>query len=419
MTLDTVNEPQASQVDRPLAGIRVVEVASWLMVPTAGAVLADWGAEVVKVEHPRTGDPLRGLSQATAQVGNNANVPFHHANRRKQSIALDVSTPEGRSVLSRMVKSADVFMTNFLGPVRAKLKLEIDDIRADNPSIIYARGSAVGPHGPERDRGGYDFASFWCRAGIAEALHVRPDDFPPQQPGGQGDTLTAAILAGGVSAALLKRERTGMPSVVDASLLATGAWMMGAMLAAAASGQEFASQALADRMDPPNPLVNLFRTRDSRYLGFCILQAERGWPEFCERIGQPQMVADPLYCDTASRKANAPTLMPRLDAIFAAATLEEWVARLTGSSFVWEVAQTLDEVAVDPQVRANGYVAPVQGAEGSTAPPYLVATPAMFDQYTPPAMPAPEHGQNTEEVLLDLGFSWEEIIQFKDNGTLL
>lgn len=405
--------------DRPLQGIRVVEVASWLMVPTAAGVLADWGATVIKVEPPATGDPLRGLSQASAQTGSNVNVPFHHANRHKQSIGLDISTAEGRVVLSRLIQAADVFMTNFLAPVRAKLRLDVEDVRADNPSIVYARGSAVGPHGPEKDRGGYDFASFWCRAGIAEALHVNTKDFPPQQPGGQGDTLTAAILAGAVSAALLKRERTGVPSVVDASLLSTGAWMMGGLLAAAASGQEFASQALADRMDPPNPLVNLFRTKDDRYLGFCILQADRGWPEFCDRVGRPELVGDARFVDTPSRKANARALMQKLDDVFAAATLSEWASRLAGASFVWEVAQTLDEVAVDPQIRANGYVAPVPDAEAAGAPPYLVASPAMFDLAAAAPGAGPQHGQNSEEVLLELGYDWEQIAQLKVEGTLL
>lgn len=405
--------------DRPLKGIRIVEVASWLMVPTAGGVLAEWGASVIKVEPPATGDPLRGLSQASAQAGENVNVPFHHANRHKQSIGLDVSTPAGRAVLSRVIQTSDVFMTNFLAPVRAKLRLDVEDVRADNPSIVYARGSAVGPHGPERERGGYDFASFWCRAGIAEALHLNAREFPPQQPGGQGDTLTAAILAGAISAALLKRERTGVASVVDASLLSTGAWMMGALLAAAAGGQEFASQALADRMDPPNPLVNLFRTKDFRYLGFCILQAERGWPEFCRRIGQEPLLEDARFRDAPSRKANARVLMQMLDEVFASATLSEWAARLEGASFVWEVAQTLDEVAVDPQIQANGYVAAVPNAEAAGAPPYLVATPAMFDLETAAPAPAPEHGQNTEEVLLELGYSWEEISHLKLDGTLL
>src|SRR5258708_11712455 len=215
-------------MSKPMEGIRVLEVAMYGFVPSAGAVLAEWGADVIKVEHAINGDPQRGLLQTGKyKIKGAPNPNWHHANRSKRSVGIDVSKPEGREVLLELAKTADVFLTNFLPGTRKRFGIEVDDVRAVNPSIIYARGSALGPRGAEADRGGYDMTAFWCRGTSAASLT------PSNMPGvisptpAYGDTISGTNLAGGVAAALFKRERTGEPSVVDVSLLGSGLWAMG------------------------------------------------------------------------------------------------------------------------------------------------------------------------------------------------
>ena len=216
----------------PLDGIRVLEVAMYGFVPSAGAVLTEWGADVIKVEHAITGDPQRGLRQTgLLRVEGDPNPNIEHANRNKRSIGLDMSTPEGKEVLYELARRSDVFLTSFLPGHRKKFGIDVDDIRAVNPKIIYARGSALGPRGEESVKGGYDMTAFWCRAGTAATIT------PPGMPGmigppgpAYGDTISGTNLAGGIAAALLKRERTGEPSVVDVSLLGSGFWALGTPL---------------------------------------------------------------------------------------------------------------------------------------------------------------------------------------------
>ncbi|MGH9084594.1 MAG: CoA transferase, partial [Acidimicrobiales bacterium] len=211
----------------PLEGIRVIEVASWMFVPSGGSVLVDWGAEVIKVE-PLTGDPQRGLITSGLLPGGAGGVNFmvEQPHRGKRSIALDLSHPDGHEALMKLVETADVFLTNYLPQVRRKLKLDTDDIRARNPNIVIARGSGAGPKGPEAEKGGYDGASFWARGGVGVTMPDR-DGWPPGQPTPAfGDVMGGLTTAGAIAAALFKRERTGETSVVDVSLLATAMWQI-------------------------------------------------------------------------------------------------------------------------------------------------------------------------------------------------
>ena len=222
-----------SRHDGRLDGIRVLEVAMYGFVPSAGAVLAEWGADVIKVEHAVTGDPQRGLRQTgPLRVEGDPNPNIEHANRGKRAIGLDMSKPEGLEVLLELAKRADVFLTSFLPGHRRKFGIDVDDIRAVNPKIIYARGSALGPRGRESEKGGYDMTAFWCRAGTAATITPPGIEGMIGPPGpAYGDTISGTNLAGGIAAALLKRERTGEPSTVDVSLLGSGLWAMGHTIA--------------------------------------------------------------------------------------------------------------------------------------------------------------------------------------------
>jgi crotonobetainyl-CoA:carnitine CoA-transferase CaiB-like acyl-CoA transferase len=219
----------------PLAGIRVLEVASWMFIPSGGSILVDWGAEVVKVEPTAGGDPQRGLITSGLVPGGAGGVNFmiEQPNRGKKSVAIDLTHPDGHEALMKLVEASDVFLTSYLPPVRRKLKIDNDDLRARNPNIIIARGSGQGPMGPDAEKGGYDGASFFARGGVGAVMPERPDGYPMGQPSPAfGDVMGGMAMAGAIAAALVKRERTGEPSVVDVSLLATAMWQISPLVVA-------------------------------------------------------------------------------------------------------------------------------------------------------------------------------------------
>ncbi|MFC4944275.1 CaiB/BaiF CoA transferase family protein [Pseudonocardia sp. GCM10023141] len=402
---------------RVLHGIRVVEVAMWGFVPAAGAVLADWGADVIKVEHPVFGDPMRGLASDGLDGGGTGVSPMWEIfNRGKRSIGIDIAVQEGREVLMDLVATADVFLTSFLPPARQKLGIEPDDLRARNPRIIYARGSGQGPLGPEADKGGFDAISYWFRSGAASGVTPAELEWPLRMPGPAfGDIQGGMMLAGGVGTALGHRDRTGEPTVVDISLLATGMWAM----APAIVGTQLTGAAelpKRTRSDPNNALANIYRTADGRYIALSILQSDRYWAGFCTALGHPELIDDARFADRAARAAHPEETLQVLDEIFGARPLAEWCERLAGQEGQWDVVNTAGDVARDRQAIANGYVQPVvhpSGAEFS-----LVSSPIQFDADPPALSAAPELGASTEELLLATGRDWEQIIALKELGAV-
>jgi crotonobetainyl-CoA:carnitine CoA-transferase CaiB-like acyl-CoA transferase len=402
-----------------LDGIRVLEVASWTYVPMAGGVLAEWGADVIKVEHPESGDPQRGLiSGGLFPGGATTNFTFEHPNRGKRSVGIDLGSEDGRQVLLKLAATADVFLTNFLPSARAKLRIDVEDIRAVNPNVVYVRGTGLGDRGPERNQGGYDNCTFWARGGSADIATPDEVDYPINQPGGAyGDSLGGLVIAGGISAALLHRERTGQAKVVDCSLLAMGTWATSFTIAgAAAFGLERFPMG-GGRAASPNPLVNTYRTSDNRFLSLVILQADRFWPELVQVIGRPNLEKDPRFVDSKARNENKDACVAALDEAFAARTLEEWKEVLKAVKFVWAPVQTSGDIMRDPQVVANGYIRDVVGSDGNTFK--LVAAPLQFDESPPDIIRAPQHGEHTDEVLQELGLDMDEIVDLKVKGALL
>lgn len=402
-------------MDQVLKGVRVVEVAQWWFVPAAGAVLADWGADVIKIEHPVTGDPQRGLvTSGLIPATGGVNFMIEQPNRGKRSISVDLAHPRGRDLLHRLVATADVFLTNFLPAARRRLQIELEDIRRINPKIIYVRGHGQGARGPDSEKGGYDAASFWCRGGICSALTSPGASAPIMQRAAFGDSTGGLALAGGIAAALFRRERTGEPSVVDLSLLGTAMWILAPdIIATKLIGGEFPA---FGRSDAPNPIVNSYRTKDGRWLFLNMLQPDRFWPDLCRRLGRPDLIDDPRFADGMLRFQNRIECVRELDAIFAQRTLDEWRTALADAEGVWAPMQTPRELHDDPQAIANGYLAEVQRPDGTRFT--LVANPVQFDETTPALRPAPEHGQHTEELLLELGLSWEEIGACKEAGAI-
>lgn len=402
----------------PLEGIRVIEVATWMFIPSAGAVLADWGADVIKVEHPVTGDPQRGLiTSGLMPGGTGVNFMIEQPNRSKRSIGIDVSTPEGREVLLTLCETADVFLTNYLPQVRRKLGIDVEDLRARNPKIIIARGSGLGPLGPESEKGGFDGASYWARGGVWTGGARSAEGWPPGQMGPAfGDVMGGMATAGAIAAALTKRERTGEPSIVDVSLLSTAMWQVSPMVVAAGlfGLESFPS---GDRTKVPNPGVNTYRTADDRFISLILLQPDRYWADLAACVERPELVEDPRFADAVSRRENSEACVRVLDEAFGSHPLSHWRERLADFDGVWAPYQTLGELHRDPQVLANGYLPTFETDDGTEV--RLVASPATFDETPAPVTRAPEHGEHTELLLLDAGLSWDEIAALKEKGAIL
>jgi crotonobetainyl-CoA:carnitine CoA-transferase CaiB-like acyl-CoA transferase len=328
-----------------------------------------------------------------------------------------MSVDEGRDLLLRLAATSDVFLTSFLPSARRKLRIDVEDIRAVNPNIIYVRGSALGQRGPEAHRGGYDFSTYWGRAGSSDTATRATDDYPVGQPGGAyGDVIGGLTIAGGICAALLHRDRTGEALLVDSSLLAMGAWATGFSIAGA---NVFGLERLGGgtRYDSPNPLVGTYRTKDGRFISIVLMQSDRFWPDFVERLDHPMLRTDPRFASAESRAENKRACMNLLDEAFATRTLAEWKDALADFEGVWAPVQTVKEVTNDPQVIANDYVREVVDADGQAFK--LVAAPLQFDETPPELTRAPTHGEHTDEVLLELGLEMDELLDLKVKGAIL
>jgi len=403
-----------------LDGFRILEVAEHTFVPAASAILSDWGAEVIKVEPVGRGDAMRGLARTgVIDLGaGGVHALMEHANRGKKSIALDLTTDEGREILYRLAEVSDVFLTNKLPRVRESLKVDVDDIRARNPRIVYVRGSGFGPKGPDADSGGYDILGYWSRSGVGGAQQVPGDQEFVAQPGpAYGDSIGAMTIAGGICAALLGRERSGHGSVVDVSLLASGMWAIGAGIALSQQ-MGFRMQRMTSAQRPMNnPLTNQYLTSDGRWIALSCLQGFHYWPDACRVLGRDDLVSDPRFASHEDLTANAREAAAILQGVFAGATAAEWQERLRGFRGQWALVQDTGDLAADPMVVANGYLVEAQTAAGT--PFSLVATPVQFDEVSAATERSPEYHEHGDEILTDLlGYDWDTVIDMKVKGTV-
>jgi crotonobetainyl-CoA:carnitine CoA-transferase CaiB-like acyl-CoA transferase len=402
-----------------LRGVRVVELASWTYVPSAGAALADWGADVIKVEDVTAGDPGRALViGGFTRDAARADVDFilELSNRGKRSMAIDIKSDIGRDYLGRLLGRADVFLTNWLPGALERARLTVEDIRAFNPDIIIARGTGTGVRGPDRNKGGFDAATYLSRGGVAYTLTPFGTETPAVQGPGFGDLQGGITLAGGVCAALFHRERTGEASIVDSSLLAQAMWSIAPSISVAdlfdIDGIPGAPPGLAI-----NPLVNRYKTRDNRWIQLVFLQPDRFWAGFCERIGLPEFAADPRFVPSRNLIANAAEACALVAEAFAGQDLDHWRKALEDEPGVWAALATPRETLHDPQVEPNGYVVTNLDPQGNKY--QIVAAPVQFDETPPAPARAPEHGQHTEEILLELDLDWDDIVAAKDSGAIL
>src|SRR5689334_4814376 len=328
-------------------GVRVVELAQWVFVPVAGALLADWGADVVRIERPE-GDPYRGLMTQGIGTdgGGGVNLSIALANRGKRSVALDLRTEGGREILEKLIASADVFLTNFRPGALQRLGLDAETLTERYPSLVYARGHGFGARGPDADAPGYDASAFWARGGLAHVLTPEELDRPIGQRGAMGDRNGAMALAFGMAAALLERTRTGRGSVVDVSLLGTAMWTLSSDVLSALQGQKPRAMS-ASGSGYVNPLVGSYRTEDGRHIQLVFLEADRYWADFCALLGRDDLIEDPRFVDLQARREHAEECVAVLREEFAARTFEEWKSLLAGIDAPWAPVQAVEELLVD------------------------------------------------------------------------
>ncbi len=401
----------------PLSGVRVLEVATHVFVPISGAVLGDWGAEVIKVEPPDGGDPYRGLvTSGLHKLHHGVDVQFQMTNRGKRSVAIDLKQPEGRQLLSRLIERSDVFVTNLRPDARRRLHIDPEEVRTDNPRVIYLRGTAFGPKGPEASRGGYDAGAYWARSGM-QSIFTSPDsDWPASPRPAFGDVVGGLTIAGAISAALYRRAMTGEPSILDVSLLALGMWQVQMDVVSATIAEEKTPRQHPGRDQMPNPLMLAYRTSDGRFLGLQMLSPDRFWSDLCQALGQPEMASDPRFANIDARRENGRACIQWLDSVFAERTLAEWQKILADFPGEWVTSMHPHELADDPQVIANGYMPNIE-MDGFSLP--VVAAPVQFDADLSQPQRAPELGEHTEMVLLELGLSWDELGSLKQSHVIL
>ncbi len=395
----------------PLEGIKVIEMGVWVAAPAAGAILADWGADVIKIEPPGIGDPAR-MFQYTLGGDLPINPVFDNDNRSKRSIVADLRTSEGLQIALDLISEADVFLSNVRPAGLARLGLGPEELMTRFPRLIYTSLTGYGNKGPEADRAAYDIAAFWSRSGIAHSL-TQPGSPPPHQRGGMGDHNAGLAAAAGISAALYSREKTGEGQIVTTSLLREGIFTLSFDLSFAL-GYGMSIQ-VGNRKTMGNPAINNYCDSEGDYFWIVGLEGERHWPPLARAVGHPEWVEDPRYSEPRARFENAEGLIAQLDEIFATKTREEWGKIFDAEEDLWWApVQSIAEVIEDPQVEAAGGWVDVPDGQTTTR---LPATPVDFSgtPWAPRSM-APGHGEHTEEILNNLGRSEADIESLRTKG---
>ncbi|MGV0798109.1 CoA transferase [Mycolicibacterium elephantis] len=381
----------------PLEGIRVVELGVWVAGPAAGGILADWGADVVKIEPP-TGDPARAFGRMLGIDDDAANPPFEMDNRGKRSVVLDVTTEQGRTTALELLCDADVFITNVRPGALRRMGLDFAAVATSNRRLVYGLITGYGETGPDADRAAYDVAAFWARAGLAHLL-TRPGQTPPFQRGGMGDHSAGMTLAAAVCAALVARARTGEGQLVSTSLYRQGAYTVSFDLNTfLLSGHAIA---IGQRETMGNPCMNNYAAGDGRRFWIVGLEANRHWPPLCRAVGRPEWLTDPRFATARSRASHSAELVAALDEIFATRSLDEWSEIFAAEpELFWAPINSVEDVLADDQFHAAGGVVYVPDGD-STVP--MIASPADFSG-TPwaPRSTAPQLGEHTAEVLAEL-----------------
>ena len=401
-----------STADGPnvLSGIRVLDVASYIAAPVAATIMADYGADVIKVEAPG-GDAYRRINDNPGLPVTDAMFHWHVTNRNKRSLALDLTNPKGRSVLERLVAQTDVFITNFPLAARGRLKLNYEDIAALNPKLIYASLSAYGEHGEEAPNPGFDSTAYWARSGLMQMVRPSPESDPARSMPGQGDHPTGVALFGAIMLALFDRQRTGLGQHVHTSLLANGIWANAYSAQAAMSGASMPMRPRREQMG--NALTNHYRCADQRWFILTLLNQDRDWPRLVEVLEKPELAQDPRFATRAARNENAHALCAVLDQRFSEHDLAYWRERLHAAGLVIGIVGTNDDIPNDPQLHANGTLRAAKGVDAD----YVVDSPLWLEGTNKrPVVPAPQLSEHRDEILEELGLTADDIGALEATG---
>lgn len=396
----------------PFKGIKVLEMGQFIFIPYCGVHLADFGAEVIKIEDPAGGDSMRASGAARPVIG--FNYVFENNNRNKKSMAVDSNTEEGQAILHKLVEKMDVFTTNYRMRALKKMKMDYETLRKINPGLIYAIGTGWGLEGPDKDVGAFDYSA-WAASGLMSTMGEEGSPMVQCEPG-FGDHISAMALSFAIASALYHREKTGEGQMVSVSL-----W--GSLLDA---GGLSLHAAIATGTDVPrkirkvtyNPLCNDYQSKDGKWFQVASKQSDRNWPDLCKAIGMPELEKDPRFSSHIKRGENCEELISLLDKAFATKTLEEWKVALKDYNVHWSPVRTYLEISTDPQAFANRYIVEAEHRQmGRTK----VTGEPIYMSKTPPKIVAgtPELGEQTEEILLDLGYGWEDIANLKEKNVIL
>jgi len=395
-----------------LSGIRVIDCGTYIAAPAAATVMSDFGAEVIKIERPPFGDPYRYLSQNPAMPVSDLHYCWILDGRNKKSLALNLARDEGRDALLKLVKTADVFITNYPAPVVRKLRLSYEELRAIQPKLIYAHITGYGDAGEHAERAGYDATAYWARSSLMYTVH-NGDAEPALSPAGFGDHPTAMSLFGGIMLALYARDRTGEGTKVSTSLMANGAWSQSCTLQAAMCGATFLPR--ATRKTAYNPIINHYVSRDGKRFLLCCLDPPKDWPALCKVLKLDDLVDDENVATPEGRKEHRAFVIERIDRAAAQHDMADLAEQFHAHDIIWAPVATITEAASDPQMEANGVYAEVEHPGRGML--RTVNSPVNLQGF-PKAKPvrAPGIGEHTKELLLQLGYSAGEIEAMIESG---
>jgi len=403
---------ETSATELPLAGLRVLDVGTYIAAPVTALVLGEYGADVIKVEQPGVGDPNRVIQASHAYPKSPVNYPWEMDSRNKRSIALDLHHPEGRAALERLIARADVLVTNFPLKLRERMRLRWEDLRDAHPRLVYASLTGFGEAGPERDQPGFDSTAYFARSGFLDIN--RYEDQPPHfSMPAAGDRATAMSLVAAILLALMRRSRSGRGGRVSTSLLAAGLWSNGVAVQAALVGATLPLRPPRDR--PRSALGNCYLCKDGRWFSIALPMEERFWPGLCRVVERPELEHDTRFATTAERRANAAALTRVFDEIFAQQDWAVWRERLMAERMIFSPITRVEDLVEDPQARAAQAIVETDNPDM----PLTLAVPFRIEGVEPRrAGPAPALGEHSSEILREAGFAAEEVERLRAAGVV-